>query len=239
MFLLAGSKLESVIAEGTDALNAYISSGEIEELKDVIPPPEPVADEDDNDEPENKRQRVAKIVNHNAQIIYNRPDGSINSKMTNQQAIPSLMTLNVQLDVPVMPNISEDEDFRINPNAAWNPTNDANWGAPPPPMFNAATPGNIQPPSLLNLNVAPPDDHHGSAGSYGRSSSSKSDGSKRRNRDSEGKRISRFDREGPRPSRFDKNDSNDSGSSRSRRSGGSSNRNSERSSGARSSNRRI
>lgn len=147
------------------------------------------------------------------------------------------MTLNVQVDVPVMPNINDDEDFRI-PNPSWNPGND-NWGAPPP-MFNQP-PANNNPPSLLNIQVAPPfddsDDWQGSSRS-GRSSNSKSDGTKRRNRDSDGNRISRFDREGPRPSRFDNNDAGGS-SSRNRRPGGTNNRNSERSSSGRSSNRRI
>lgn len=227
-----------MIAEGTDALNRFISSGEIEELKDVIPPPSPTDDDDDGDddssEPDNKRPK--RIVNHNAQIIYNKLDGNMNNNLGNHQAgIPSLMTLNLQVDVPVMPNMNDDEDFRIT-NPTWNQSND--WGAPPQ-SFNQAAANNNQPPSLLNIQVAPPfndsNEWKGSSRS-GRSSSSKSEGTKRRNRDSEGNRISRFDREGPRPSRFE---NNEGGSSRSRRSGGSNKRNSERNSSGRSSNRRI
>lgn len=150
-----------MIGEGAEALNAYIDSGEIEELADLISQNRSdTSDNEDNDDnesdsPEAKRMKTDRIKNHNAQIIFKNTE-------TNS-AIPSLMTINVPLDVP--------------------------------------------PPSLLNLNVAPPFDDSGnwqSARNDFNNRNSKVDGAKRRNRDSEGNRISRFDRE--RPSRFDNND---------------------------------
>lgn len=214
-----------MIGEGADALNAYISSGEIEELNDVIPQPddedtENNVDEEDSDEtPNAKRPKTDRIVNHNAQIIYDP---------NSQPAIPSLMAIDVKVDGP----LSKDGA--------------ANWG--PSAGFSKNAPN--QPPSLLNLNVAPPFDDIGSSsasggwqssrGDYNRSSK---DGQKRRNRDSDGNRISRFDREsGSRSSRFESNESGGGGGGgggRNRRSGNSNSGSSrqERSSGR--SNRRI
>lgn len=223
-FIAAGSKLEQVIGDGADALNAYISSGEIEELKDVIPLPDIEENEIDDDEEEDdetqdsKRLKIERIVNHNAQVIYNNNDSN------SQPAIPSLMAIDVKVDVPLGKDGA------------------GNWG---PGGFNKNAPN--QPPSLLNLNVAPPFDDIGSGsggggGSGGWQSSradynnrNSKDGQKRRNRDSDGNRISRFDREsggGSRSSRFENNDSgrnrrsgnSNSGSSRQERSSGRSNR---------------
>lgn len=215
-----------MIGEGPDSLNAYISSGEIEELKDVIPPPETDEtennedDENSNELPDAKRPKIERIVNHNAQIIYN------NNESNSQPSIPSLMALDVKVDVPLGKDGA------------------GNWGASA--GFNKNAPN--QPPSLLNLNVAPPFDDIGSSGTGGGWQSGRSDynrsgkdGQKRRNRDSDGNRISRFDREGgSRSSRFENNDSGSGGgSSRNRRSGNSNSGSSrqERSSGR--SNRRI
>lgn len=205
--------MEQVISEGADALNTYISSGEIEELKDVIPQPDAEEtenndDEEDDDElPDAKRPKVDRIVNHNAQIIYNNNDS--------QPTIPSLMAIDVKVDVP------HGKDSA------------GNWATPAGFNKNAAN----QPPSLLNLNVAPPFDEIGTNSTGGGWH-----GQKRRNRDSEGNRISRFDREGGSRSRF--NESNESsgsggGGGRNRRSGNSTSGSSrqERSSGR--SNRRI
>lgn len=214
--------MEQVIGEGADALNAYISSGEIEELKDVIPSPETEEtenneddEEDDDDELQDaKRPKIDRIVNHNAQIIYNNNDSN------SQPSIPSLMAIDVKVDVPVGKDTA------------------SNWGNSSA-GFNKNVPN--QPPSLLNLNVAPPFDDLGSSGTSGGWQSgrgeynrSSKDGQKRRNRDSDGNRISRFDREGgSRSSRFESNESsgrnrrsgnNNSGSSRQERSSGRSNR---------------
>lgn len=169
--------------DGAEALNAYIDSGQIEELSDLIP--EEDSDEssdDDSDEPREKRQKV--IRNHNAQVIYSK------GQETNPM-IPSLMALNV-------PNVAEGESPWSHP----PPTENWNNG---PPMFNANM------PSLLNLNVAPPFDDATANWPQNRPNdfnnrTTKTEGTKRRNRDSDGNRISRFDRE--RPSRFDNNDNN-------------------------------
>lgn len=166
-------------------MNAFIDSGQIEELSDLIPQEKSDAsdneDENSSDEPKEKRAKV--IKNHNAQVIYKSPDA-------NASSIPSLM----QLSVP------ENESPWSHP-----PPSTENWTAPP--IFNQAN----LPPSLLNLNVAPPfEDSTNNWQQQGGNNqpnfnnrAPNTDGAKRRNRDSEGKRISRFDRE--RPSRFDNN----------------------------------
>lgn len=194
----AGSKLEQAIGEGVDALNAYISSGEIEELRDVIPQPNAEESENNDDEngdddemPDSKRPKVDRIVNHNPQIIYNNND---------QPMIPSLMALDVKVDKD----------------------GSSNWG----PSSGFSKSSSHQPPSLLNLNVAPPFDDLGSGSTGGSGGGSSGGGGggggwhgpKRRNRDSDGNRISRFDREGgSRSSRFENNDSGGGGSGGGRR----------------------
>lgn len=169
-----------MIGEGADALNAFIDSGQIESLSDLIPQENSDASEDDeehSDEPKDKKAKV--IKNHNAQVIFKNQE--------NNAMIPSLMTLNV-------PNVPDGE-------SPWShPPPTENWNMPP--MFNA-------PPSLLNLNVVPPFEETSNNWQQNRgdfnSRTAKPDGpAKRRNRDSEGNRISRFDRE--RPSRFENND---------------------------------
>lgn len=168
----AGSKLEQVIGEGPEALNAYIDSGQIEELSDLISSSksDESEEEDSGEEPEKKRTK--KIKNHNAQVIF--------KNMETNWMIPSLMTINVP---PVNDGSQPVDNWNMQPNY-----NNANL-----------------PPSLLNLNVAPPFEE--SAGSWqGRNdfNNRNSEGNKRRNRDVDGNRISRFDRE--RPSRFDHNE---------------------------------
>lgn len=183
--ILAGSKLEQVIGEGAEALNAFIDSGQVEELSDLIPADrsDDSADDDENDLDEPREKRTKVIKNHNAQVIFKSQDSS-------NTMIPSLMAMNV-------PNVTE-------PESPWShPPPTENWNVPP--MFNATAP-----PSLLNLNVAPPFEdssgnwQQGRADFNNRPNNNKPDATKRRNRDSDGNRISRFDRE--RPSRFDNND---------------------------------
>lgn len=194
MNFTAGSQLEQVIGDGAEALNAYIDSGQIEELSDLIPNKtneesddshEGDYDENNSNEPNEKRAKMMK--NHNAQVIYK-------SQETNA-IIPSLMAINV-------PNVPETVE------SPWShPPPIENWNVPP--MFNSSAP-----PSLLNLNVTPPfdDSINSTAGNnwqqQGRADfnnrTGNQDGMKRRNRDSDGNRISRFDR-GERPSRFDNN----------------------------------
>lgn len=180
-----------MIGEGAEALNAFIDSGQIEELSELIPQEKSDASDDndedngndDDDEP--KEKRAKKIKNHNAQVIYRNQDSNA--------AIPSLMTLSV-------PGVSEPESPWSHP-----PPSAENWSAAPP-GFNQAN----LPPSLLNLNVAPPfEDSTNNWQQPGQRTefnnrAPKAEGTKRRNRDSDGNRISRFDRE--RPSRFDNND---------------------------------
>lgn len=187
--IAAGSKLEQVIGDGPEALNAFIDSGQIEELSDLIPQQEESDDASDNDdenssdEPKEKRAKV--IKNHNAQVIYKNPDANA------PQSIPSLL----QLSVP-----PENESPWSHP-----PPSTENWTAPP--VFNQAN----LPPSLLNLNVAPPFEDSpnnwqqpgNNQPNFKNRTSNTDAGAKRRNRDSDGNRISRFDRE--RPSRFDNN----------------------------------
>lgn len=188
-FFTAGSTLEQVIDEGPEKLNAYIDSGEIEELSELISKSQSDSsdnEESNSDEPETKR--VKKVRNHNAQIIYKNPESNA--------SIPSLLDINVSNNESSSP---------------WSqpPPSTENWNVPP--MFNA----NNAPPSLLNFNMTPPSFENEPNGNWqqGRNNdfnnrtTNKTDGTKRRNRDSEGNRISRFDRE-TRPSRFDNNNDN-------------------------------
>lgn len=183
-----------MIADGPEALNAFIDSGQIEELSDLIPMERSdESDDDENSSDEQPTEKRAKIIkNHNAQVVYKTQDANA--------IIPSLLTINV-------PNVQNAAPEAESPWSHPPPTE--NWNVPP--MFNANAP-----PSLLNLNVAPPPFADDSANNWQQpdydlrpdfnNRPPKADGSKRRNRDSEGNRISRFDRE--RPSRFENNDNN-------------------------------
>lgn len=96
-----GSKLEAAILEGPEALNKYISSGDLEELHDVMP------FEDDSSSPQHqspspKRSRFDK--DHNAQVIYDREEPP------KQPAIPSLLSLD--LSAPFTPVNLGDSGFR-------------------------------------------------------------------------------------------------------------------------------
>lgn len=183
-----------MIADGPEALNAFIDSGQIEELSDLIPlERSDESDDDENSSDEQPTEKRAKIIkNHNAQVVYKTQDANT--------IIPSLLTINV-------PNVQNAAPEAESPWSHPPPTE--NWNVPP--MFNANAP-----PSLLNLNVAPPPFADDSANNWQQpdydlrpdfnNRPPKADGSKRRNRDSDGNRISRFDRE--RPSRFENNDNN-------------------------------
>lgn len=107
--------------EGPEALNKYISSGDLEELHDVMP------FEDDTSPPQHqsptpKRSRFDK--DHNAQFIYEREEPP------KQPAIPSLLSLD--LSAPFQPvnlgdsgfrNFSEREDRFSDNNSPWANSN--------------------------------------------------------------------------------------------------------------------
>lgn len=94
-----GSKLESAILEGPEALNKYISSGDLEELHDVMPFED---DSSPQQSPSPKRSRFDK--DHNAQLIYEREEPP------KQPAIPSLLSLD--LSAPFTPVNLGDSGFR-------------------------------------------------------------------------------------------------------------------------------
>lgn len=231
--------MEKAIAEGPDALNRFINAGEIEQLTDIIN-----RSEQNEDEPSIKRSRFDRVVNHNAQIVYK---DSNNGASQSNSFIPPLMALSVDPDLSNdgfrMPpadmqgwsNVPPPAPPGPQPSSLGPPLGPDNWA--PPPMFGPNGQMNNmsgQPPSLLNLNLAPPfaemapNNWTAPQGNFNRNNMSGNMGNmsgegtnKRRNRDSEGNRISRFDREGDRPSRFDNNDNN----SRNRRTGSSGNNN--------------
>lgn len=117
MKFTVGSKLEAAILEGPEALNKYISSGDLEELHDVMP------FEDDSSPPQNqspspKRSRFDK--DHNAQVIYDREDPP------KQPAIPSLLSLD--LSAPFTPVNLGDSGFRnFNDREDRSGTNNSPW----------------------------------------------------------------------------------------------------------------
>lgn len=224
----AGSRLEKAILDGPDALNRFISAGEIEQLNDIVN-----RTDDIKEEPNVKKSRFDRVVNHNAQIIYKENNAMQNQSQSNS-FIPPLMAINVE---PDMPNIGNNDNFRMPPGVGdmhgWAPPpppppggpmppmppgmGSENWAGPPMfgPNGQMGPPMNGQPPSLLNLNVAPPfgdmspNNCFGPPGNFnmggmggpnmgtpnmgGGGGSGQNMGSKRRNRDSDGNRISRFD----------------------------------------------
>lgn len=184
--------------DGPDALNRFISAGEVEELLDLLP-----QNDESDDESDTKRSKV----DHKAQVIYNKEMSA--QQVSGQPFIRPLMAVNV--DVPLGGSgADKDSDYRSLNNGDIPYNQPVFGGANNPPPTN-------QPPSLLNINVAPPFDDDMPGGSW--SKSRHKDG-KRRNRDSDGNRISRFDRESERSSRFDGGDSGRRRSGRQERSSG-------------------
>lgn len=107
--VVPGSKLAQAITQGTNALNKYISSGELEEVKDLIP-------KEDIKSPPVKKSRFEPIFDHKAVIIYNDTaeskqyqniDSSPNATNTN---IPSLLGLKV----------SNPENSQVKTERDWN-----------------------------------------------------------------------------------------------------------------------
>lgn len=107
--VVPGSKLAQAVGQGTNALNKYISSGDIEEIKDLIP-------KEETKSPPVKKSRFEPIVDHKAVIIYNdtaeskqyqNADLSPNSTNTN---IPSLLGLKV----------SNPENSQVKAERDWN-----------------------------------------------------------------------------------------------------------------------
>lgn len=200
------------------ALNKFISSGEIEELNDVLPnKDEKLAkvNEDDGDDNEcdddSKFDPKRLCYDHNVQLIYDK-DNSVQPTF-----IPPLMALNVQVDT----NGIQDQDFRnnaININNGdrddrdlWQnnqPNSNKQWGGstiaanPFSVNLNNNVGGGIvnnKPPSLLNISIeppdmSPPDSNWGANGrSRGDNFGNRNRDDKGRRRDSDGRRISRFD----------------------------------------------
>lgn len=193
--------MEKVVQEGIEAVNRFITAGEIEQLNDIIKGKEGK----NGDEPAPKRTRFDRPTNHNVQIIYK--DNSNSASGNNQQSssssssssfIPPLMGLNVE----------NPPEFRGEKHGNWQP-----GGSPMGFTPNGATSNTNQPPSLLNMNFneMPPGKNWNGPSSGGNNfamnnnngnNANPSEGnaaapaasapSKRRNRDSDGNRISRF-----------------------------------------------
>lgn len=242
---VAGSKLEDAISEGPAALNAFISSGEIEELNDVIPHIENDYESDSSfigEQQDKKRPRIDLTYDHNAQLVFDRDPNSQPS------FIPPLMALNVHVDTNGPPDRPKDQDYRNPINSNGNTDRDERgiWQSNNGPMLNNQWAGgggvgqsnnpfsgnnhNNKPPSLLNISIEPPDMSPGNNAKWGGDSNnrsrpdtnrSRSRDDKGRRRDSEGRRISRFDNNENRNRRTVTNESN--GGSNSNRSGGGSN----------------
>lgn len=191
-FILAGSRLDHVISEGSTALNEYISSGEIEELNDLLPP---MKDDDYNSDngydkpPDRKRSRRKQPYDHNAQLVFD--------KDTNNPPafIPPLMALNV-LPEPDIP----DKDYKRNANGnsdrdIWQSNQNNPWAGNGSFMANNSNSINNMPPSLLNITIQPPDmspTDNSNGNSWDRRDDRNRDDRNRR-RDGDGRRGSRFD----------------------------------------------
>lgn len=93
--VVPGSRLAQAVDQGTNALNKYISSGELEEVKDLLP-------KEESKSPPVKKSRFEPITDHKAVIIYN--DTAESRQYQNIEAtspnpantnIPSLLGLKV------------------------------------------------------------------------------------------------------------------------------------------------
>lgn len=174
-----------------------ISSGEIEELNDLLPP---MKDDDYNsdssyDKPtERKRSRRKQPYDHNAQLVFDKD--SINPP----SFIPPLMALNVLPE----PDLS-DKDYNRNSNGnsdrdIWQSNQNNPWaGNNNGSSFMANNNNNNMPPSLLNITIQPPDmspTDNSNGSSWDRragDNSFRNRDDKSRRRDSDGRRGSRFD----------------------------------------------
>lgn len=215
--------MDTAISDGPQALNRFISSGEIEELQDCIPPDDEYTSDNSFENGEGAAQnRVKGERDHNAELIYDK-DASINQK----SFIPPLMALNVLVNSNGKTERSMDQDFRIgngdrddrevwqtNPNNNNSNSNNSMQQQPSPWATapnncggtvnnnNSNSNSNVLPPSLLNINIVPPNmspdrQRGGTRDNYDNYQNQNSTGpgreEKRRRRDSEGRRISRFD----------------------------------------------
>lgn len=187
----AGSRLDNVISEGSTALNEYISSGEIEELNDLLPPMKDDDYDSDNsyDNP-TERKRRKQPYDHNAQLVFEKDS-------TNPPAfIPPLMALNV------LPEPHADKDYKRNANGnndrdIWQSNQNNPWGGNNGSSFNSSN--NNMPPSLLNITIQPPDmsptdNSNGNSWDRRTGDSSRNRDDRSRRRDGDGRRgSSRFD----------------------------------------------
>lgn len=215
-----------MIAEGPVALNKFISNGGIEELKDVIPPSDDEKNYEsdssgDQDERDPKRQKRERLRDHNAELIFDKDTSASSQKAF----IPPLMALNVQV------KSKSDQDFRMNnvnqngdrdDRDVWQSNNQWNQNS----MNNNSNSNMNMPPSLLNININPPN-----MGSNFRNQSRGEESQKGRRRDSEGRRISRFDSIDSRNKRLSIPENENNGGSGSSSSGGGGNFNNRNSSG--------
>lgn len=110
---LAGSKLESVIVEGPEALQKYIDSGEIEELHDVMPI------KDDDEDYLNDYDSNDELHPTTTGVTTNHPPVATDSDMRNMDQ--DMRNFNFPLDS----NMHGDSDYRSNVNR------DLNFQPPP------------------------------------------------------------------------------------------------------------
>lgn len=122
--VVPGSKLSQIVSEGINSLNKFISSGDLEEVKDLIP-------KEECKSPPVKKSRFEQIVDHKPVIIYN--DTPESKQYQNNESnptninIPSLM--NLKLSNPESNQIKEERDWnggRFNENDRQNSSNNNN-----------------------------------------------------------------------------------------------------------------
>lgn len=162
MSTLAGSKLEAAILAGPDALNKYISSGELEELADVMPfedtnsPTRSGGRNSPSDRSKSpvrrKKSRFDTVQDHNAQMIYSKDVDSRQQIQPQVQAsqqgfIPPLLALNVPQPDGFpggVPPQSKDQDFRTFNNNNFSNSGDSirpsPWSDGPPNQQQNALP---------------------------------------------------------------------------------------------------
>lgn len=109
--VVPGSRLSQVVSQGTDSLNKYISSGELEEVKDLIPKEEAKS-------PPVKKSRFEPIIDHKAVIIYN--DTAESKQYQNIQTSPNPANTNIPSLLGLKVSNPENNQVKQSTERDWN-----------------------------------------------------------------------------------------------------------------------
>ncbi|KAL5274549.1 WDR33 family protein [Megaselia abdita] len=109
--VVPGSRLAQVVSQGTDSLNKYISSGELEEIKELIP-------KEESKSPPVKKSRFEPIIDHKAVIIYN--DTAESKHYQNIETSPNLANTNIPSLLGLKVSNPENSQIKASSERDWN-----------------------------------------------------------------------------------------------------------------------